>query len=185
MNEAASSTRSFPPSLAAVCRAKFVQPGEEVAPNKCTVILYSSGSFVVSPWPHQRKSWCSSLMWTWWNILSTLQANATGSCLKRHKTPTKEFIKAGPCKRLQLREWPWNSAVHSKTICSFLGFLGWYTMWWGMYHAVSHWFRAFSACPSSNIFFDECYIVLLVLWVAGKSMTQLPKRSFGKLSVAW
>ena len=45
--------------------------------------------------------------------------------------------------------------------------------------------RAFSACPSSNIFFDECYIFLLVLWVAGISLTQLPKRSFDKLSVAW
>ena len=36
-----------------------------------------------------------------------------------------------------------------------------------------------------TFFFDECYIVLLVLWVAGISTTQLPKRSFGKLSVAW
>ena len=106
MNEAVSSPKSFALLLAAARKAKFAQPREEVALNRCTVILYSSGSLVVSPWPHkrkQRKSQCSSLTWTWWNIPSMWQANAIDSCLKRHKMLTKEFVRSGPCKRLQLR----------------------------------------------------------------------------------
>ena len=155
MKEAASTPRSSLPSSAAVRSARFAHPGDEVAPNRCTVIRYSLGSLVVSPWSHQRKrrrSRCSSLTWTWWNIPSISQANATGSCLKRHSTPISEFVRSGPCRRWRLREWPWNSAEQSKTTRSFSGFLGWYTPWWGMYHALSYCFGAFSAWPFFSIF---------------------------------
>ena len=61
---------------------------------------------------------------TWWNIDSTSAIKATGSSGNLVKTPTREFVRSGPCSKQSFRDTPWNFALQSNTTRIFPGFFG-------------------------------------------------------------
>lgn len=117
-------------SAAVFFKAKLAQLGEDTAPNRCMVIMYSSGSRSRFPLGHQRKRnvlWSSGFTRTWWNIASTSDINATGSWWNLVNTPTREFVRSGPCKSSSSRDLPWYLAEQSNTTRTFPGFAGCWT----------------------------------------------------------
>ena len=58
---------------------------------------------------------------------------ATASCRKRVSTPTREFVRSGPCRSFLFKELPRYLAEQSNKMWTFPGLAGWNTAWWGRY----------------------------------------------------
>lgn len=115
----------YHPSLSSAVhfRAKLAQSRLETAPKRCTVIQYSSNSWSVSPPGHHknlRRSTSSAGILTWWNIPSISLITATGSCWNLRGTPSKVFIRSGPCSSSEFRDvLIWWCAVENHPDCLF------------------------------------------------------------------
>ena len=110
-------------------RAKLAQPGDEVAPNRSTVILYSTGLLHKSPPSHQKKrskSLNSLVTWTWWNMDSMSRIIPTGSWRNLRRTLARVFVESGPCRRCLFSDSPLHSAAQSNTARILFGFFGWH-----------------------------------------------------------
>jgi len=116
---------------------KLAHPGEDAAPKRCTVILYSRGSiflFSGSVHPPARRTLgsCDLQVRHWTGGTSfRCQITATASLLKQQITPTKELIRSGPVNRVSFRAVPHRTSLSNRTRLSLPGFLGLYTPWCG------------------------------------------------------
>ena len=123
-------------SLAVFLSAKLAQLGVETLLNRCTAIISSPGCTARLLFGHQRNRRALQSLGTtfaWWNIASTSAMKATASCQKRVSTPTREFVRSGPCKSFLFKELPRYLAEQSNKMWTFPGLARWNTAWWGRY----------------------------------------------------
>ena len=125
--------KSFPVIFSSFLEQKASTAWRGYSSNRCTLILYSWGCELRSPFCHHRNRRASQsfdLTRTWWNMASMSDMMAIGSCPKPVKTLTSGFVRSGPCSNWSLRERP----RYLKTTRTFPGLAGSTTAWWGRYH---------------------------------------------------
>ena len=128
MKFATSIPKSDSPAVAIFLSAKYAQPGDDAAPNRCLVMRYVHGSLSTVPFSHHK-----NLRWSWWqvstrnckNICSMLHTKATGSLRNRQITPQSKLMKFGLCSKSSFNDWDMYRALPSNTTRSFPSFLGW------------------------------------------------------------
>ena len=157
--------------IAVFFKQKFTTLGDDVAPNMCFTIRYSTSSADKSPPGHHKnlnasQSFGSTL--TWWNIDCMSAVRPTVSWRKRLNTPTIRLVKSGPCNNCLFKEVCANWAAQSNTTRTFSGFKGCITGWWGKYHSGRSTGRSslvgtLSAWPCSM------YSFIVVLYLENKS----------------
>ena len=139
MTSAAKKVYSWQLSSAVRRRQKLAQLGDDVAPKRCTIIWYSTGSLFKSLFGHQRNqrvSQSSGLPCTWWNIDSMSAIRATGSCWKHVRTSTRLFVRSGPWRSWSLSDVRLCLAAQPKTTRTLPGLFALRTGWWGRYHTA-------------------------------------------------